>query len=155
MRYLKGFLLVLIVAVAFSCKKSKGEDPEPEPTEAELRLEILTDGNGTWTPPASGAVMLGEGSSALDITELFEDFTITFSETGYTTTGTTPVWARSGTWEFVDDDGEVFRRNDGLEVTITEITEGSLKFTLEWDQTTYEEGRSKSLAGKHTFTLGK
>lgn len=151
MRYLTCLLLLSILIIP-GCKK----DPvEPPPTEAEKRLDILVAGNGTWTPPGSGAVMLGEGANAIDITELFVNFTITFTETGYTTTGTTPVWARSGTWEFTSDDGTSFEREDGLEVTIIEITETSLKLSLEWDETIYEEGRQAAYAGKHTFTFGK
>lgn len=151
MKYSKSLLIVAFTVLVFSCKQDDG----PAPTEAEKRLGLLIAGNGTWDLPATGGVLLADGSSSLDITELFQDFTVKFTEGGYTTTGTTPVWARSGTWEFKDDSGEVFVRNDGLEVTIIEITDTSLKFSLEWDQTTYEEGRPRSLPGTHTFTLGK
>jgi hypothetical protein len=154
MKHSNYLLIMALLAVVFACKNDDGPDPVP-PTEAEKRLEILIAGNGTWNLPTTGGVTLADGSGSLDITELFENFTVKFTEAGYTTTGTTPVWARSGTWEFKDDSGDVFVREDGLEVTVIEITETSLKFSLEWDQTTYEEGRPRSLAGTHTFTLGK
>lgn len=141
-------LLVFILA----CKDEPGVAPL---TEAEKRTEILIAGNGTWAISTSGGVLVGEGANTIDAAELFQDFSITFTASGYTTTGTTPVWARSGTWTFVDDTGTKFRRNDNLEVTIIDISATALKFSLQWNETTYEDGRSKSLAGLHTFTLSK
>jgi hypothetical protein len=144
-------LFAFLIVFTLGCK----DDPGPKPTEAELRTEILTAGNGTWNLPATGGVILGEGATTIDIGELFQNFSITFTSTGYTTTGTTPVWERAGTWAFVDDSGTKFRRNDNLEVNIISISANAIKFTLQWDETTYEEGRSKSLAGLHTFTFNK
>lgn len=151
--YLHSFLLFGCLALFTHCGGDDGPGTPP-PTEAELRVTILTAGTGKWTPPATGAVILGGGATAQDITSLFENFTITFTPTGYTTTGTTPVWARSGTWSFTDDTGTKFRREDGLEVTLVDISATALKFTLEWDQTT-TSGRQQSLKGLHTFTLNK
>lgn len=145
-------LFIPLFTVVFGCKK---DEPDVKPTEAELTTEILTAGNGTWNIPASGGVILGEGATTIDIGELFENFSLTFTTTGYTTTGTTPVWARSGTWAFIDDSGTKFRRNDNLEVTIIEISANTVKLSLQWNETTYEDGRSKSLAGLHTFTFNK
>lgn len=145
-------LFILLLTVVFGCKK---DEPGVTPTEAELRTEILTAGNGTWNIPSSGGVVLGEGANTIEISELFENFSITFTPTGYTTTGTTPVWARSGTWSFVDDSGTKFRRNDNLEITIIVISANTVKLSLQWNETTYEDGRSKSLAGLHTFTFNK
>lgn len=129
----------------------------PPKTESELRAEIMAGGTGKWTPPTGSPVTVND----LAVPELFEGFTITFTSTGtggtYTTTGTTPVWPRSGTWTFVGDDGLKFKRDDNVEVTITDITETSLKLSMEWTETTYEEptGRSNSLAGTTVFTLSK
>ncbi|WP_127123412.1 hypothetical protein [Chryseotalea sanaruensis] len=145
-------LFVLLLILAFACKDDPSVTP---PTEAELRTEILTAGNGTWNIPASDGVLLGEGVNTIDIGELFQNFSITFTTTGYTTTGTTPVWARSGTWSFVDNSGTKFRRNDNIEVTIVDISANTVKLTLQWNETTYEDGRNKSLAGLHTFTFNK
>ncbi len=132
-------------------------DDGPTKTKAEVRAAILASGTGKWTPSSGSPVTVNN----LAVPELFEDFTITFTSTGkggtYTTTGTTPVWPRSGTWEFVDDEGLKFKRDDDLEISISDITDKSLKLSLEWDATTFEEptGRSKSLAGTTVFTLSK
>lgn len=129
----------------------------PPKTESELRAAILAGGSGTWTPPSGSPVTVND----VAVPELFQGFTIKFTSTGtggtYTTTGTTPVWPRSGTWTFIGDDGLKFKREDNLEVTITDITETSLKLSLEWASTTFEDptGRSKSLAGTTVFTLSK
>lgn len=148
--------LISIVVLLSNCGGDDGPG-KPPPTEAELRALILAGGTGTWTPSSGTPVTV----NGLAVPELFQNFTIKFTSTGtggtYTTTGTTPVWARSGTWTFVGDEGLKFKREDNLEVTISEITASSLKLTLEWDATTYEEptGRAQSLAGTTVFTLTK
>ncbi len=145
-------LFITLLAVALACKDEPGGTPL---TEAEKRAEILIAGNGTWTISTSGGVLLGEGANTIDVGELFQNFSITFTASGYTTTGTTPVWARSGTWAFTDNSGTKFRRNDNLEVNVLEISATTVKLSLQWNETTYEDGRNKSLAGLHTFTLNK
>ncbi len=156
---MKKIRLTLLCCCAFALLTNCGEDgPDTPPkTESELRAEIMAGGTGNWTPPTGTPVTV----NGLAVPELFEDFSIKFTSTGtggtYTTTGTTPVWARSGTWTFVGDDGLKFKREDNLEVTITDITQTSLKLSLEWDETTFSErvGGSKSLAGTTVFTLSK
>lgn len=145
-------LIITLLVFVLACNDEPGAAP---PTEAEKRAEILIAGNGTWTISTSGGVLLGEGANTIDVGELFQNFSITFTASGYTTTGTTPVWARSGTWAFTDDSGTKFRRNDNLEVNVLEISATTIKLSLQWNETTYEGGRSKSLAGLHTFTLNK
>lgn len=150
----KPFLMFALFVLITACGGDDGPGTPP-PTEAELRTEILTAGTGKWNIPAAGAVTIGEGANTIDATNLFENFSITFTQTGYTTTGDTPVWARSGTWSFTNDAGTVFKREDNVEVTIIEISKTAMKLSLQWNQTTYEDGRSNSLAGKHVFTFLK
>lgn len=140
---------LLLIEVITNC--GGNEPDEPKKTEAELRTVILTSGTGNWAPSASAPITVG----GVNMSTLFEDFTIKFTEGSYTSTGTTPVWARAGTWKFKDDTGTTLVREDGLEVQVSDITETAVKFTLEWAETTREDGRSKSLAGTHVFTLSK
>ncbi len=149
------FLCLFTFALLTNCKDDgPGEPPK---TEAELRAEIMAGGTGKWTPTSGNPVTVND----LAVPELFTDFTITFTSTGtggsYTTTGTTPVWPRSGTWTFADEEGLTFTRDDGMEITIVEITETGLKLSLEWTETTYEDptARAQSLAGTTVFTLSK
>lgn len=129
-----------------------GSDPAPELTPREKATQLLTSGTGKWNPaPLTNWVMV-EG---VNVSELFKDFTISFTATGYTTTGTTPVWPRSGTWTFKDDAAKIFiRDSDKKEVTIETLDEKTLRITLTWDLTTYG-GRTQAIAGKHEFNLTK
>ncbi len=129
-----------------SCGKDDPPPAPPEPTEAERVTALLTAGN--W--PLTSVTVEGENAA-----EIFKDFSITFTNTGYTTTGTTPVWKRSGTWAFTDATATKFRRDDNVEVTIESINETSLKLVLFWEQEITEPGRTNALRGRHEFTLTK
>lgn len=143
---------ILVISLALIISACAG-DPDPRPlTEAEKVTDILTAGTGTWTPATSGGVTV----DGVDVTDdLFTEFTITFLEGTYTTTGTSPVWPSQDTWRFKDETASVIIRGlDEKEITITEISASQLKMTLEWSETTYG-GRTNSLKGKHEFTLNK
>ena len=152
---LKNALLALVATgllIAFTtltaCKDDPEPPPPPEPTEAEKVTAILTGGTGRWA--LASVVVEGENAA-----ELFRDFSITFTSTGYTTTGTTPVWKRSGTWTFTDATATKFKRDDNVEVTIESISETQLKLTLIQAQQVTEGGRSTALRGKHEFVMNK
>jgi hypothetical protein len=145
-----AILVLFYIVVLSGCKK---DDPKPRLTEAQKVTQVLTSSGGTWTPAASNAITIG----GIDVTQdLFANFSITFSANTFTTTGTTPVWLRQDTWHFKDATANtIIRGQDGKEITITEISDTQLKLSLTWDQTTYEEGRAKSLAGTYEFILNK
>lgn len=152
--YLSLIFIWCLLASLEACK-SKSSDPEPELTEQEKVTALLTGGTATWTPPASGITLAG-----IDVTaEYFQGFTIQFTATQLTTTGTTPVWLRLDTWQFKEGSSSIIiRGQDNKEVTIESISETELKLTLEWDQTTYAPpsgGRTKSLPGLYTFVMNK
>lgn len=130
-----------------------GSDPV-EITEEQRVTNLLTQGTSAWAPPAQGGVVVG----TVDVTtDLFAGFNIKFSaDKTFTTAGTSPVFQRNDTWSFKQGSTTVLiRGSDGKEMTITKVDEDELVFTIEWDQTTTEGGRSKSIEGTHTFTLGK
>lgn len=150
-------LIQLSISLAFiglallqlsACGKDDPPPAPPEPTEAERVTSLLTSGTGRW--PLTSVTVEGENAA-----EIFKDFSITFTNTGYTTTGTTPVWKRSGTWTFTDASATKFRRDDNVEVTIESINETSLKLVLFWEQELTEPGRTNALRGRHEFTLTK
>lgn len=132
-----------------------GPDPEPktEPTQREIVIEKMTSGTGTWAPGGNSGITV-EG---VDVTEtLFPGFTIKFeSSDRFTTTGTTPVWLRSDTWNLNDAGTAFVRGQDNKTVTISNLSDTQIKLTLEWDDTTYGDGRKRSLKGTHEFILGK
>jgi hypothetical protein len=86
---------------------------------------------------------------------LFTGMTLKFTATNYTTTNGGVVWPASGTWTFTDDIAKKIKRNDNLEITITEITDASLKLTLSWTAGTFGSGRVASVVGTHVFNFVK
>lgn len=133
-------ILIAVLLTIASCK----EDPISI-TETERVTKLLT--NGTWS---LSSVLVDD----TDASELFEDFSITFTKTGYTTTGTTPVWERNGMWSFVNADSPTqFIREDDVVVTIASIEEKMLTLELLWTTQTISGGRQLSIKGKHVFVL--
>jgi hypothetical protein len=143
-------IVIAMVILVPGCKK---DDPAPVVTEVQKVTQLLTSDGGTWSTSAANAITV----DGVDVTQdLFPNFAITFSENTFTTTGTSPVWLREDTWSFKDATAQVIiRGQDSKELTITGISNTQLTFTLTWDQTTYEGGRKKSLAGAYVFTLTK
>jgi hypothetical protein len=139
-------ILVLLVTLS-NC----GKDPEPTPIEK--NTQILTSNGGTWTPASTSGVVV----NGIDVSkDLFPGFTITFAKGTFTTTGTSPVWLREDTWQFKDETATVITRGqDNKEIALEEISNTQLKLTLVWTETTYSNGRQRSLAGKHEFFLNK
>ena len=85
---------------------------------------------------------------------LFTGLTVTFSASSFSASNGGPVWPSSGTWT-LNTAGTIITRGDGLTVTIDNISETSLKVSLDWDQTTLGGGRIESIEGSHVFTFGK
>jgi hypothetical protein len=134
-------LLVLVSTAIWSgCGGDKG------PSVAEVTTKKLTA--HAWN-------MSSVTVDNIDQSALFDDMTITFSATGYTTVNGGPVWPASGSWQFADDDAKVITRSDGLEIGIVEVTDTNLKLTLTWDAGTFGNGRVNSVAGNHEFNFVK
>lgn len=142
-------VLIMIITLLAGCKKH-----DPKPSKSEQVTQLLTANGGQWNLPESNGVVV----DGIDVTkDLFANFSITFTSTSFSTTGTSPVWLREDTWRFKDDNATVIiRGQDNKEITISEISANQLTLTLKWDQTTYADGgRQRSLAGTYTFTLNK
>ncbi|HEY3430375.1 MAG TPA: hypothetical protein VGK39_06840 [Cyclobacteriaceae bacterium] len=127
---------------------------ESEPSAEEKVTAVLIKGDGTWEPAVAGNAIVLDG---IDVEEdLFPGFTIRFTKDKIFTTGTSPVWLREDTWRFKEGSkaSVIIRGMDDKEITIQEISATQLKFSLEWDQTTYG-GRVSSLPGLYEFILDK
>jgi hypothetical protein len=150
-----GYTITVLALLALTflsgCGGGNGPEPEPEPTEQEkVTAKLIAN---VWKPAGTAGWVTIDG---FDAAELFTNFTITFTKTGYTTTGTTPVWPRSGTWKFLTGSTTVLVRDiDNLQVTINDLTDTNLKLTLYWATTTDDGGRQHSLAGTHVFNFSK
>jgi hypothetical protein len=147
--YLTYAIVALLLISLPCCKKDSAK-----PSQEQRVTTLLIKGTGKWTPSLAGGVTV-EG---LDVTEdLFKDFSITFTADKFFTTGTTPVFLREDTWRFKDDTATIILRGqDDKEITVETVSENELQLSLEWDQTTYEEGgRTRSIPGTVVFTMTK
>jgi hypothetical protein len=90
-----------------------------------------------------------------DQTALYKNLTLSFTDTGFTTTNGANVWPASGTWSFTNDTGKSMLRSDGTTITITEATATKLVLAFNWANKTIGPGRVESVSGAHVFTFSK
>src|SRR5262245_33365949 len=111
MKALLTFACLIALLILPGCK-----DDEAKPTQTERVTEILTKGTGSWAPSASAGVTV----DGVDVTtDLFKDFTITFTADQILTTGKTPVFLRQDTWRFKDNTAKVILRGmDDKEIIV-------------------------------------
>jgi hypothetical protein len=91
----------------------------------------------------------------VDKTSIYNGLTLKFNASGYTATNSGAVWPGSGTWNFTSEEATAIKRNDGLEISIEDATDTSLKLKLTWTKTTLSTGREQSVAGTHVFSFTK
>ena len=91
----------------------------------------------------------------VDYSVLYNNFSIKFDKSTYTTTSGGPVWNASGTWVFINAEATLMKMDGVREVTINSITGDFLELSFQWEQNTFEPGRSKSVKGKQKFKLKK
>ena len=126
--YIFSFSAMMALMLCASCKKSS-TDPQPD---------LLTKKNWAITTVAVDGV---------DKTSLFANMTLTFSDKTYTTTNGGGAWPASGTWAYSTNSTTVIVRNDGLQITIDELTATKLKLSFDWAKSTFG-GRIHSVGGK-------
>lgn len=145
-KYLVVFkVMMLVVAVGFlltisSCKK---DDPTAEEI---FRKKIAL----AWKSSAVGVQF-----NSKDVNGVFKDFTITFTESQtYTTTvGNTPVWPASGKFTLKatsSSTGFSLVRDDGVEVTVDQLTEAKLVLKFPY---VGKSSRVGSVSGGYVFDL--
>jgi hypothetical protein len=131
-------ILTLILVNFSSC--------EDEPTAQEKTTDLLT--TSTWK-------MQSVTVDGTDQTNVYKGLGLTFTPTSFTSTNGGVVWPASSGWTFTDGGATAIKRDDGLEITLQEITESSLKMALIWSKTTVGPGRINSVSGQHIFSFGK
>ena len=138
-RHLISGLLLFAAIVITACHT------DPDPTAQETTTAMLIA--NTWKIQRVTV-------DNTDQTGSFTGLTLKFTETSYTTTHGNVVWPASGTWTFITEDGQQIKRDDGVEIK-TEVTDNSLRLTLNWAKTTLNSGRVNAVAGVHVFTFIK
>jgi hypothetical protein len=88
----------------------------------------------------------------IDKTSLFANMTLTLADKTYTSTNGGGAWPATGTWAYATNSTTVITRNDGLQITIDEITDSKLKLSFDWAKSTFG-GRVNSVGGKNVFTF--
>jgi hypothetical protein len=139
MKYLVSFTFLVGIILFASCDKEKNE---PSPDEKAL----LT--GGIWR--VNSVTVDGVNKN-----DLFANFVLAFTETGFTASNGDPVWPASGSWVFADADQKSIVRNDGVEVTVQALSESALTLKLSWNKTTLGSGREASLQGSYVFVFRK
>lgn len=135
-----SLVLVLGLVVLGSCK-----DPDPvEPSATEKQLALLVN---TWKNPSVTFNGSSEDSE-------WTNFTITFSDGGYTTTNISDgrentVWSSTGSWQFKGAGTDALNvntlvRDDGVEIAIT-VSETDLTMSFSYDESI--NGRSSGING--------
>ena len=137
--------LVTLLAL-FNITGCDSSDPTDENATEQVK-EILTTG-GAW---GAQSVMV----DGVDRTSIYSKLSVTFTSSGFTSTGGEPVWPASGTWSFADATAKTVTRGDGVTVIIEQAEAKKLVLKLTWSKTTFGPGRSASVSGSHVFTLAR
>jgi hypothetical protein len=145
LKILNTAVLVITTTLFFALAGCKKDDPAPE-TPATDVVKLLT--SGSWKIQRVTV-------DGVDASSRFAGLALSFTESGFTATSGNVVWPATGTWAFTDSSQKSITRNDGLVVTLEEITSTKLSLKLTWAKTTLSGGRTSSVAGTHTFIFGK
>jgi len=126
--------------------------PNPPTAQEEVAMS-LADGS-PWTPDTNTNAITLEGE---DRTADFQNFTITFTETTYTSSGGGEVWpdASGANWTFVGEDGsqaDQIVRPDGVEVDVS-VSADQLILTFTIDDEGNPGGRTTGIGGEWTLRL--
>ena len=133
----------VVVAILFlSACKGGGEPSLSKQDDVKAKL--------TASPWKVSTVMV----DGVDKSAIYNALGLIFTNTGFTATNGGAIWPASGTWTFTSTDATAITRNDGLVITLTDVTATSLKLSLNWTKNTLG-GRTESVNGQHVFTFGK
>lgn len=135
--------IIWVLSSLTGCKKNN----DPAPTEQERVIAVLTSA-AAWQSP----IVTVDG---VDHSDLYKDFSITFSKSTYTSTAGAPVWKPSGAWVFINAEATLMKLDDAQEVEIKILPDDFIELSLQWDQDTFEPGRVYSVKGKQKFKLKK
>lgn len=144
-QYLPTLCLLFIVSMACFVQGC-GSSSDPAPSEAQRVTSLLK--TGTWK--IQSVTVDGANQNSL-----YASLTLNFTDTNFTSANGEPVWPASGSWSFTSDEATSFKRNDGVLVSILDVTGTSLILQLTWTKTTIGPGRSTSLSGLTVFTFGQ
>jgi hypothetical protein len=146
MRYSSSKIKLIVLSltmIGMTLFASCGGDDDPS---EEVRVhQLLT--SGSWK--LESVTVDGVNKN------LYGGLSLTFTSTGFTSSGGEPVWPSGGIWTFVVGSAKSIARDDGVVVTIDEVTEATLILSLTWTENTLGSGRIQSVEGEHVFVMTK
>jgi hypothetical protein len=143
-KYLIYLALFTITIISVSCKD---KNTDPDPTELEIQLEALMNNNSSWG--LNGGSVIKDG---YDVSSQFDGFILSIGEFTYATeNGLTTAWPTQGTWQFVNENPNKIKRDDGVDVDVT-VANNQLTLTF---TVTDIGGRGNGIDGvyKYKFNL--
>lgn len=129
---------MILMALLFisSCKDDDPIDP---------KAQKLNQLNASWA-------MQSVSNDGNDVSSQFTGFTLSIDGTNYNTQNGGNPWPASGTYELSGDNLDLILRNDGVEMTIDELTTDKLVLSFSYSAV---NGRVNGITGGFTFSMTK
>jgi hypothetical protein len=143
----KSILNIVFSVIALTAMLKITSCSDDEVGASETTLNKLTAHNWDLSRVTVGGV---------DQTSLYPDLSIqwTKDKTLSTTNGGT-IWPSTSNFSFTDNTAKTLlvqlKNGENTEVTIETLTDSELVISLHWNETTFGQGRSKSIEGDHIF----
>jgi hypothetical protein len=156
MRGLLSLLTITIILLKLSgCGKDDGPG-EVALTESEITTQLLTGASVDANVADFWSVTEVQVDN-IDYTTTFSTFTIQFTDTGFTTSNDTVIFGDSGSWSFTSDDAQEIKLDNGLVISVRDLTETSLTMEFVLDDTIYgdEGGRDEAVGGTNIFIMNR
>lgn len=134
-------ILIVSISLLMCCREK-----EAVLTDEEKVRELLV--SGVWV--LQNVIVDGTNQ-----TPLYSGLTLNFSANQITVQNANVVWNGIYIWSFTNSSAKSFLRDDGIIVSIKEISNSGLIIELNWTKTTFDRGKVDSVAGLHTFTFSK
>jgi hypothetical protein len=136
-------IVIVTILLSSGCSSDEGGDPSP----LDVQLALLENENKSWI--SAGGSITKDG---FDVSDQFAGFKLTITGFNYKTENSlSGVWAIQGSWSFKNDQITAMERNDGVVVTIDNIS--STQLVLSFTDPNGTGGRYSSISGDYVLTL--
>ena len=139
---MKKLMICAIAFSMFSLLGCGGGDSAPETPQQKVSETLL----GSWRLSGGGSIKV----DAKDESAQYLGFTLSFTETGYSTINGGKLFKARGTWKWKDDKTDKLMLLGEKEITITKLTKSKLAFTF-----TFGGAEAVGISGSYVVTLTK
>lgn len=144
MKIIRSITVLSLLILVLNCQ-NENDDPSPQ----DLALQRLTAGE--WTLGTTGFVQL----DGQDVSANYPGFTLSFNNQQYQTTNAGNLFRASGSWEWVGASSNQLITDDGLDVTIRDLTANRLEFTFILTSTRSVAAGTEGIRGSYRIRLVK